>query len=138
MREWSIVPTANIEGVWGAVERFIGLACEAGFEKYSPGDFLKTLLEEKAQLWLGISEGRIEAAAITDVIQFPNKKYARVTIGMGERPDDLESFITAFEAWAKSIGCDGVQSDMRPGFASQFAKQGWKKSHILMEKSLNA
>lgn len=133
-KQWSIVPTAGINAVWPIVSAWMAGACERGFAKYAPDDFLALLLEEKAQLWLGKGDG-IEAAAITDVIQYPNKRYARVTIGMGD-PTDLSSFIAAFEAWARDIGCDGVQSEMRPGFSPQFGKAGWKKTHVLMEREL--
>lgn len=134
MRAWEIVPLNEIQIVWEFVGPLVKLACDKSFNKYSPNDFMTLLLKGQAQLWVGKVGGKIEASAITDVINFPNKKYARVTIGMGDDPTNLESFITAFEAWARSVGCHGVQSEMRPGFAPQFSKANWKRTHVLMEK----
>lgn len=46
----------------------------------------------------------------------------------------LPEFINTFELWAQDIGCDGVQSTMRTGFAPEFKKNNWKPTHILLEK----
>lgn len=132
MRHWDIVPINHLDKKWPDVEPYLKRACEFGFNKQKPSDFLDLLKDDMAQLW---ASGN--AYAITDVIQYSNKRYARVTIGMGENPQDLGSFIVTFEAWAKSMGCDGVQSTMRPGFAPQFADAGWKRTHVMMEKDLS-
>ena len=136
MREWEIVGTGEVKEVWPRVEPWLLAACGKSFDKHSPGDFLSLILEEKAQLWVGRLHGKIEAAAITDILQFPNKRYARVSVGMGENPHDIKEFIDDFEQWAKENGCQGVQSEMRPGFKTPFHFAGWKQTHILMEKEI--
>jgi hypothetical protein len=135
-RQWAIVPIQDVPLVWNVIEPFLQKACELDFNKQCPDDFLNLILEDKAQLWVGRKEDEIEASAITDIIQFTNKKYARVTIGMGQDPKHLDSFIATFEEWAKSLGCDGAQSEMRVGFLKEFKNQGWKMTHVLMEKEL--
>lgn len=131
MRTWRIVPTSEVMEVWGAILPWVTKACQKGLDKYSAADFLGMILAEDAQLWV---DDKMEGAAISNVTQFPNKKSANVLIGMGERPDDLASFIEGFDAWAKDIGCDLVRSEMRPGFSPQFFKQGWNMTHVTMEK----
>lgn len=133
MREWKLVPLEQIAEVWILIIEWVDKACEFSYDKYSPSDFLKVLLEDRAQLWVGRTDQIIEAAAITDVIDFPNRRYARITMGMGN-PDDLYLFIETFENWARAVGCHGAQSEMRPGFFPPFVKAGWSKTHILMEK----
>lgn len=134
MRKWFIVPLSTLEVVWQEIEPWIVGACKRSGYKYTPDGFLESILQDKAQLWIGVRDDAIEAAALTDIIEYPNKRYARVTVGMGNNPQDLESFISTFEAWAHDMGCHGVQSSMRPGFAPQFKRAGWKQTHVTMER----
>lgn len=135
LRKWRTLEISEVIVIWSFIQDYIEQSCERSFWKYSPDDFLKIILSGDATLWIGSTNDRIDGAAITDIIQFPNKKYARVTIGMGENPLDLSTFITEFEQWAKLNGCEGVQSEMRPGFSKCFVSEGWRNTHVLMEKS---
>lgn len=136
MREWKIVPTRNVLIMWPIVAEMVTQACISGHEKYLPQDMLKLVIEEKAQLWIGSQGGRIEGAAFTDIISYPNKRYARLTMGGGDDPLQTQSLIKALESWAQEIGCSGIQCEMRPGFSPCFKKEGWIKTHVLMEKDL--
>ncbi len=134
MRTWEIVDSAHIPQIWKDVRHLVQQACENTFDRYTSDDFLGFLVAGQTQLWLGIENDIVEAAALTDIVQFPHKKYARVIMGLGNNPNELETFIETFELWARNNNCDGVQSDMRPGFSPAFKNAGWNKTHITMEK----
>lgn len=132
MRNWKIISPMEIPLIWGKIAHLVEQACIAGNNKYSTHYFLQILLQDVAQLWMDENN----SAIITDVINFPHKKYARLIMGMGENSQDLASFIITFEEWAKLNGCHGVLSEMRLGLTPSFKDAGWQKTHVLMEKEL--
>lgn len=133
-RVWAGVLSQEVGPIWGKVSPWIAQACRRGHDRYTPDDILSSLLEKKTQLWLAFRMGDADALAVTEILVYPQKRYGRILMGAGTEPDDIDDFITTLEGWARSLGCDGVESLMRPGFEPAFRRNGWKKSHVLMEK----
>jgi len=136
-REYHIVGFDELDEVWDWLLPYVKKACNKDFNKFTPEDLKNLILEDKMQLWLGTREGKKEFGIFTDILQFPNKRIGRITVGMGFKPLENLEFLAQFEKWAKEeYNCEGVQSNIHLGFEGMFTEAGWKKTHILMEKEI--
>jgi hypothetical protein len=78
-------------------------------------------------------QDEILAVCVTEVINYPRKKYARVMILTGkERKKWMDLYRESIEKWAIGIGCDGVESLARKGWEREF--KDYDATHVLLEK----
>jgi hypothetical protein len=87
------------------------------------------------QLWVWKTYA-VKACIVTQIINYPQKRYCRLNIVTGVNRDDWKDSISIIEAWAKSQGCHGMESIAREGWWRVFIRllRGWKKTHIFIEK----
>lgn len=128
---WRILTVPEIISIWDRILPQVRYACLASAEKYTPEYFLQILTEDHALLW---ADENIDNFILCDAIQFPKKKFARVVMGMGKDLKTDDTFIATFETWARENDFQGVLTEVREGLVALFRKEGWRKTHVLMEK----
>lgn len=127
------IPHNRVPEVWKDIEASIAACCKRGRDKYTKESILAALLDRFMQLWL-VLDSEIRAICVTEIVQYPNKKYCRILIGTGKDRHDWRHHTDEIELWAVAQGCDGIESIMRSGWESHYRERGWKKTHIYMEK----
>ena len=94
---------------------------------------IKHWLKEKYWvLWASLKDGKIEAVAFTEVIDYPLKKICVVRGLTGRKFKNWIYHEEQIAEWAKSIGCDGMESIARAGWARIFKK--YTQSHVFLER----
>lgn len=121
----------EIESVWPEVRPFIASACERMSGRMDEEDVKRFLLSGDMQLWVNRKE-EITAVCVTEVINYPKKKACRIFIGTGKNRRDWQNYRWVIEEWARSQGCDGMESFARKGWARIFTD--YKSTHIILEK----
>jgi len=106
--------------------------------RYEPVDILCSLLAGTTQLWISWNpdEKVVEAATITEIINYPRAKELRIWLVSGrnmrawvfEMRDLLEEF-------ARAHGCAAMTGAMREGWL-RIGGAGWKKTGVTIEKDI--
>lgn len=129
------IPYTDIDSVWMEILPWIEIACRKSKYRYLPEDIYKFLLDREMQLWVWKKQ-TIEACCVTEITNYPRKKYAQIRIGCGRNRKDWQQCVLTLEEWAKSEKCDGIESIAREGWWKAFYRflKGWEKTHIFIEK----
>lgn len=123
----------EIEDIWPRIEPWVSKSCKRGGNKYLASDIKGALLSRDMQLWIA---GDIEACAVTEIVDYPQKRYLRIHLGAGEYRKHFKEFIKISEAWAVTHDCSGAEAVTHKIFSTPFKMLGWKFSQIYMEKEL--
>ena len=71
------------------------------------------------------------AIVITEVVQAPRKKYLNVFLVVSDELADVMAIQPRMLEFARSQGCDWVQTHGRLGWNKVLPKYGWKPTHVL-------
>lgn len=72
-----------------------------------------------------INEGRMQSFAegeswvVTQIVDFPRKRYLEIVFAVGDLPD-LKAIYPTLEDFARTNLCDGMRAFGRPGWMRQF------------------
>lgn len=131
------VTSAAIDSVWLEVVPFIEEALLAGGDAdVGTEDVHNDLLNSNRQLWTAVDEGKIIAAAVTQIIVFPRNKIGQVTLGAGIRMEEWMHYMQVFEQWFKSMGCTRVELLGRPGWSRVFKQHGFVPESLVVRKRI--
>jgi hypothetical protein len=90
---------------------------------------------------LGIQEGRMQfwpapaAAAITEVVVYPQSKALHVFLAGGEMAQLLD-MIESAAAWGKDQGCSSMTMSGRKGWERVLGGHGWRPAMVVMEREI--
>lgn len=103
----------------------VNALAEAGGE-ITIDDVAAAIGKGKMHFWPGK-----ECACVTEVAEFPRKRYLNVTLA-GGRMDEILSMIPSFKAWAHKLGCDKITVAGRVGWERVLRPLGWKKDLVVL------
>jgi hypothetical protein len=131
------VNAAHIVMLWPEVRPFIEDALRRdGSDRYLPDDVLLLLIEGKAALWIAWRGREIDAAIITQILQYPRCKDCRIWL-IGGR--NLRGWAykarDAIEQFARFNGCRYVSGGLRRGWL-RIGGSGWQEAGVNIEKRL--
>lgn len=103
--------------------------------KYSGGthsfdDVKAGILSGYMQIWPAE-----RGVAVTEIISYPRRKVLNVFLAAGEM-DQLLDMIDAATDWGRSQGCNAMTMTGRKGWLKILGAQGWRQTHIQMEREL--
>lgn len=82
------------------------------------------------QLWLIGYQGKVVAAATTEIVCYPMKKVVRVVTLAGKDMDlwapKLDKML---EEWGLDLGCEGIECYVRAGMTKKLAGLGYNKKY---------
>lgn len=109
------------------------LAFNGGTHTYE--DVAEMIAAGRAMLWSGPA-----SVAVTEIIQFPQKKVLHVFLAGGEAPGalaEMEKILPIILDWAKSQGCQTATFAGRKGWEKTFlARTGWDFPTVMAMKEL--
>lgn len=133
------VPIPFIESIWPQVKPFVVRVLDRDpVGRYQPIDVLQSLLLGTTRLWVSWNEAeqRVEAAVVTEVIQFPRVKEMRIWIVGG---DNMKAWVyevrDMLEAFARDQECAVITGGMRRGWI-KIGGPGWVETGTTFEKVL--
>lgn len=131
---WSGINKDQINYIWPEVQDMVVKACQTSNGRLSVDEIYDATSSGDMQLWVAHRENVITACFVTRVVNYPAAKYAQLLIGTGTGRKRWQHYVRVLEGWAKSQGCDGIESIARIGWSRVFQRFGWKQTHVFLEK----
>jgi hypothetical protein len=130
------IPANQLADCWDGIKYLIADACTRSNGKYEAVDILRALLRGDMQLWGAVGDEKIEAIAIGEIVNYPRIKIYRMLGVTGEGMNEWINHIHGIENWARAQGCQDFEAVARPGWEKMMKDKGWRKTHIILNYSL--
>lgn len=131
------IPASAVERFWTYCEPYIKRALDHTSGEFTPEDIKRRCLNRDAQLWLVMREARIVAAAVTEIIVYPQRTHARVITLAGTSGDEWTSLLDdTLTQWAKVQGCIALEAYVRKGYVQKLAQYGFKHKYSCIVKEI--
>ncbi len=88
------------------------------------------------QLWVVFVRDEVVAAMTTELVFYPRKKICRIVTLGGWDFQQWGEHIELVADWARSTGCDHIETFARKGFARAAKRFGFEEQYTVLSKSL--
>ena len=130
----SVVPYEHVQELWPQVVSYIKLATDYSYGRFEPEDVLDQLVQKQYLLWIAFEGSDIRGAVVTNIVQYPRKKYLYLMFCGGEGGFDWkETMLDTLRCWAYDNQCDGIEANGRLGWSKIFKADGYKPLWQLFE-----
>lgn len=133
------VPVEHLSFIWPQARGFVAQAlARGGGGRYEASDILDLLLAGKARLWVSWDpeRERIEAAIVTETIQYPRLKELHIwLVGGVDRRAWFAEAETMIAAFARADGCSVIASGGRRGWLRCIGPD-WRVTGAIWERKL--
>ena len=137
MIEVSLVPPEYVDSCWGKIEGFIDKAAKYTYGRFSTGNIYDMVKEGDYQLWIAFDTDKFKGAVVTNVVTYPQRKLLCMQFCGGEELKDWKDpMLDILRRFAKDVGCDGIESTARPGWAKIFQNDGYAANWVTFELPL--
>jgi hypothetical protein len=160
------VAAHDLPELWPQLRERVASCCARSGGKYEPLDVLMHCLSRRMDLWLAIENrdgescepaapthagapagdlawrpadrecARIAALAITEIVVYPRITVCKLLACTGDDAQRWIDLLAPLETWAKAQGCAVMEPICRPGWERQLKPAGYRKTHVVLEKSL--
>jgi hypothetical protein len=138
MIEVSMVPAQYVDQCWPKIEGYIEKAAEYTYGRFTASNIYDLVVDGDYQLWIAFDGADIKGAVVTNVVTYPQRKLLCMQFCGGE---DLVSWkdpmLALLRRFAKDVGCDGIESTARPGWAKIFQNDGFAAHWVTFELPLD-
>ena len=125
----------DVPYVWEDVAPMLAKAAVHSEGELEPEDFIEPLSTGEMQLWVAYkNDDNINAAMVTQFIQYPQKKILRIISLAGEDFKEIKNFQAMIEGFAIKYGCTAIELWGRKGWKKLLPE--WKDSYIVYTKEL--
>lgn len=113
----TLVPHEHVEAVWPLVERYMGMAAEYTFGRYTADDIKDSILNYEHHLWLAFTGEEVKGVVVTNFVQYPRMRCLVMQFTAGEDLKDWKApMLELLQKWAFDNHCDKIESSGRPGW----------------------
>jgi hypothetical protein len=138
MIEVSMVPAQYLDQCWPKIEGYIEKAAEYTYGRFTASNIYDLVIDGDYELWIAFNGADIKGAVVTNVVTYPQRKLLCMQFCGGE---DLASWkdpmLMLLRRFAKDVGCDGIESTARPGWAKIFQNDGFSAHWVTFELPLD-
>ena len=99
-----------------------------------PDDYIEPLTHGDMQLWVVIENKHVNAALVTQIVPYPQKKVLRLISLAGEDFQEIKNFLEMVEVFALKNECSALEMWGRKGWKKLLSD--WKDSYIVYTKDL--
>jgi hypothetical protein len=132
--EVSLVPTEYVDTCWNKVEGFIAKAAKYTYGRYTTGNIYDIVKEGDYQLWVAFDGETFKGAVVTNIMNYPQKKILCMQFCGGEELKLWKQpMLDLLKRFARDLGCEGIESTGRPGWAKIFENDGYKATWVTYE-----
>ena len=136
------IPTSYIDDVWNLIKKDI-LEALSYSGNHTDSDFVyKTLKEEKFQLWIvwdkdqDTTINKYYGVVVTEIVERKLKKSCNLFIVTGRHRQKWQHLISVLEDFALENECNNMELISRNGWEKIMKKFNYKKTHVVLEKTL--
>lgn len=117
MAEILQIPAPMVGEVWPEAAPHLAESIAMTNGRFEPEDVKRLCEGGHMQLWLIGDDDKTAAAAVTEIVDYPRKRYARVVFVGGAGAKDWHADLeAALQTWSKGWKCDGLEA---------FGRKGW-------------
>lgn len=119
---------------WPFVKDHLYRGLEHSYGELGLDDIYDAIKDRRMQLWIAVERGTddIVASMVTEIVQYPKIKVARLVVVGGTHLEDWCPFMNSIMDWAKSKGCTRVEGWARDGWVKVLKEYGFKKLYNLV------
>jgi len=131
-----IVNPNDIDQVWEDVKPLLDKALVHSDGEMLSSDILDLILDGREVLWVGIDNGEIFCAGVTEVITYPRKKVLRIITFASKSGHDYElwkDFTDIIEGFGVRHECSSIEAWTRKGLAK---KLKWDNEYSVITKDI--
>ena len=123
----SLVPSEHVLDVWPAVADYIQNALEYTRGRYELEDVLERVENGEFLLWIAFDGERIKGCVITDMMQYPRKKFLGCPFVTGDEfASWKQPMFEMLQRFARDNDCEGLEATARPGWSRVFKDDGYE------------
>jgi len=117
-------PTSLSADAWVRCRKYIEDALEYANGSHTIQDVMLAVSEGKAQFF-----PLDKSAIVTEIVDYPQKAMCRIWLAGGDL-DELVEAEVAIAAWAKTLGCDGMEIIGRRGWSRKL--ENYQQSAVVL------
>ena len=133
MRAHLLAPE-DVAYVWEEVVPLLARVAPHTEGEMEPDDYIEPLTHGDMQLWVVVENKRVNAALVTQIIPYPQKRILRLISLAGDNFQDIKDFLEMVEVFALKNGCTALEMWGRKGWKKLLSD--WKDSYIVFTKDL--
>ena len=134
MIEVSLVPREYVDTCWDKVEKFIEKAAKYTYGRYTTSNIYDIVKDGDYQLWVAFEAETFKGAVVTNIMNYPQKKILCMQFCGGEELKLWKQpMLDLLKRFARDLGCEGIESTGRPGWAKIFQNDGYKATWVTYE-----
>ena len=130
----SLVHPEDVAYIWEEVAPLLSKVSRHTEGELEPDDFLEPLTHGDMQLWMVSDQSKLEAAMITQFVEYPQKKILRIISLAGDDFEKIREFQTMVESFAIKTQCSALEMWGRKGWKKLLPD--WKDSYVVYTKDL--
>ena len=124
----------DVAYVWHEVVPLLARVAPHTEGELEPDDYIEPLTHGDMQLWVVIENKHVNAALVTQIVPYPQKKVLRLISLAGEDFQEIKDFLEMVEAFALKNECSALEMWGRKGWKKLLLD--WKDSYIVYTKDL--
>ena len=124
----------DVAYVWEEVVPLLARVAPHTEGEMEPDDYIEPLTHGDMQLWVVVENKRVNAALVTQIIPYPQKKVLRLISLAGDNFQDIKDFLEMVEVFALKNGSTALEMWGRKGWKKLLSD--WKDSYIVYTKDL--
>ena len=134
----TILPHDKVVSNWPVISNLLKSALDHGCGESAPEDYLRKILNDKAQLWAVIENENIIGAGVTEVLTYSKQKVLHIFLFAGINFEEQALVFPIVERFAKECGCVAIEQWGRKGWAKVLPKHvpGFREVYTVMRKEL--
>ena len=133
MRAHLLAPE-DVAYVWEEVVPLLARVVPHTEGELEPDDYIEPLTHGDMQLWVVIENKHVNAALVTQIVPYPQKKVLRLISLAGEDFQEIKDFLEMVEVFALKNECSALEMWGRKGWKKLLSD--WKDSYIVYTKDL--
>ena len=124
----------DVAYVWEEVVPLLARVAPHTEGEMEPDDYIEPLTHGDMQLWVVVENKHVNAALVTQIIPYPQKRILRLISLAGDNFQDIKDFLEMVEVFALKNGCTALEMWGRKGWKKLLSD--WKDSYIVYTKDL--
>lgn len=132
--ELNLISLDDIDKHKEVVSPYISSFVERANGRYDINDVFVNIKKGYWGLWVVHNDLVIQAALLTQFIQYPKLKELQIIMCVGERHKDWYFLVNKMEEYAQASGCKKITAVTRLGWEK--IMRGYKKTHVYLERDL--
>jgi len=124
----------DVAYVWEEVVPLLARVVPHTEGELEPDDYIEPLTHGDMQLWVVVENKHVNAALVTQIIPYPQKRILRLISLAGDNFQDIKDFLEMVEVFALKNGCTALEMWGRKGWKKLLSD--WKDSYIVYTKDL--